>query len=250
MACTSQLSFIKPGSAIPKSAVKGQTCVSDCGGCCFHLAPFIRLLASQAERPLVEQMGRQKRLGVVPLAGTVFGAQLGQVWQAAQAEEGEEERQAPEEGPEAQTRQEEELQEQSGRAPLAGGRQVLGETVQEVALLVPLVHAPPPPLIHPEDTAVALLLQVLHLHSISIQREVVLALQERFSLQAAIVHPVQVSIRFAVAVQVPVEEQIQLLSQEKENFVQIPQNQESQQKQIPNHRHSRGGEGPGRRGHR
>lgn len=215
----------------------------------FPPASFIRLLTPQVERPLVEQMGRQKRLGVVPLAGAVLGAQLRQVRQAAQAEEGEEERQAQEEEPEAETRQEEELQEQSRRAPLAGGRPVLGETVQEVALLVPLVLAPPPPLVHPQDTPVALLLQVLHLHPVPIQREVVLALQERFSLQAALLHPVQVSIRLAVAVQVQVQAQIQLLLQEKD-FVQIPQDQESQQKQIADRRHPRGGQGPGRRGHR
>lgn len=146
-------------------------------------------------------MGRQKRLSVVPLACTVLGAQLGQirqvgqvrqVRQAAQAEEGEEEKQAQEE--ETEARQEEELQEQSRGAAVAGG----GPVLQEVSLLVPLIFTPappPPPLVHPEDVPVALLLQVLHLHPVAIQREVVLALQERFSLQAALVHPIQISIR-------------------------------------------------------
>lgn len=75
-------------------------------------APFIRLLTSQAKWPLVEQMGRQKCLRVVPLARTFLGAQLGQVRQvrqAAQTQEGEKEKQAQEEGPETQTWQEEEL---------------------------------------------------------------------------------------------------------------------------------------------
>lgn len=152
-------------------------------------APSVRRLTSQAERPLVEQMGRQKRLSVVSLTGTVLRAQLGkvrQVQQAAQAEEGEEEKQAQEEDPQTEAQQEEELQDQSGRAPLAGGRPVLGETVQEVALLVALVFTPPPP----KEPPVSLLLQVLHLHPVPFPREVVLAFQERFSLQAALVHPV------------------------------------------------------------